>query len=76
MLEEVKYYNEIMKNNFREELVMTKENEKHRSSCSQMLFKIGFVKIFAIFTGKHMCWRPHHKYFTVNIGKFLRIVFL
>ena len=63
-----------MKNNFREELVMTKENERHRSSCSQMLFKIGLI--CAIFTGKHMCWRPHHKYFTVNIGKFLRIVIL
>ena len=41
-----------MKNNFREELVMTKENERHRSSCSQMLFKTGFVTIF---------WNIHRK---------------
>ena len=25
-------------------------------SCSQMFFKTGFRKSFAIFTGKHLCW--------------------
>ena len=28
----------------------------NRSSCSQMFFKIGVVKNFAIFTGKYLCW--------------------
>ena len=27
-----------------------------RSSRSQMLFKIGVLKNFALFTGKHLCW--------------------
>ena len=27
-----------------------------RSSRSQMLLKIGVLKKFAIFTGKHLCW--------------------
>ena len=27
-----------------------------RSSCSQMFFKIGVLKNFANFTGKHRCW--------------------
>ena len=27
-----------------------------RSSCAQMLLKIGVFKKFAIFTGKHLCW--------------------
>ena len=28
----------------------------YRSSRLQMFFKIGVLKNFAIFTGKHMCW--------------------
>ena len=28
----------------------------NRSSCWQMLFKIGALKNFATFTGKHLCW--------------------
>ena len=44
----------------------------------QMFFKIGVLKNFAIFTGKHLCWkachfikkRLQHKCFTVNITKF------
>ena len=43
-----------------------------------MFFKIGVLKNFAIFTGKHLCWkachfikkRLQHKCFTVNITKF------
>ena len=27
-----------------------------RSSCSQMFFKVGVLKNFAIFTGEHLCW--------------------
>ena len=27
-----------------------------RSSCSLMFFKIGVLKNFATFTGKHLCW--------------------
>ena len=29
-----------------------------RSSRLQMFFKIGVLKIFASFTGKHLCWSP------------------
>ena len=36
---------------FREE-----DDDIIRSSRSQMLFKIGILKNFAIFTGKHLCW--------------------
>ena len=32
------------------------ESIKFRSSRSQMSFKIEVFKIFAIFTGKYMCW--------------------
>ena len=32
-----------------------------RSSCSQMIFKIGVFKNFATFTGKHLCWSLFHK---------------
>ena len=28
----------------------------NRCSCSQMFFKIGVLKNFAIFTWKHLCW--------------------
>ena len=33
-----------------------------RSSRSQMFFKIGVLKNFAIFTGKNLCW-PLHTFF-------------
>ena len=29
-----------------------------RSSRSQMFFKLGVLKNFAIFSGKHLCWNP------------------
>ena len=54
-----------------------------------MFFKIGLLKNFAIFTGKHLCWslliklqvwrpakRLQHRCFRVNIAKFLWISFL
>ena len=28
------------------------------SSCLQVFFKIGLIKNFTEFTGKHLCWRP------------------
>ena len=31
-------------------------DSKHRSSRSQMFFKIVVIKTFANFTGKHLCW--------------------
>ena len=62
-----------------------------RSSRSQMWFKIGVLKIFAIFTGKYLCWslflikllnllnfikrRLQRRCFPVNIAKFLRTLF-
>ena len=45
------------------------------SSCSQMFFKIGILKNFAIFTGKHLCLRLKHRCFPVNVAKFLRTAF-
>ena len=30
----------------------------NRTSVSQMFFKIGVLKNFAMFTGKHPCWSP------------------
>ena len=40
----------------RENSCMLKEAVTTRSSRSQMLFKIGVLENFAIFTGKHPCW--------------------
>ena len=49
------------------------------------VFKIGVLKIFVIFTGKHWCWSLflvklqawglQQRYFLVNITKFLRTAF-
>ena len=43
-----------------EELSTSKKHGKHaqshRSSRFEMLFKIGILKIFTIFTGKYLCW--------------------
>ena len=33
----------------------------YRSSFSQMFFKIGVLKNFAIYTGKHLCWSLFNK---------------
>ena len=40
----------------REDRCMLKEAATTRRSRSTMLLKIGFLKNFAIFTGKHPCW--------------------
>ena len=71
-----------------------RSRETIRSSRSQMLFKIGVLKNFSIFTRKHLCWilfliklqawrpsfllkkRLQHRFFPVNIAKFLRTAFL
>ena len=56
-----------------------------RSSRSQIFFKIGVLKNFANFTGKHLCWslfwnfiknRLQHRCFPVKFAKFLRTPFL
>ena len=63
---------------------------KIRSSRSHMFFKIGVLKKFTVFRGKHQrwslfmiklqTWRPakrlQHRRFPVNIAKFLRTPFL
>ena len=52
-----------------------------RSSRSQMFFKIGVLKNFAMFTGKHLCWSlflikmQAFRCFPVNIAKLLRAAF-
>ena len=52
-----------------------------RSIRSQMFFKIGALKNFAIFTGKHLCWSlfliklQAFRCFPMNIAKFLRAAF-
>ena len=58
-----------------------KDNDIIRSSCSQMFFKIGVIKHFAIFTGKQSC-RPEgllhrlekllHRCFPVDIMNFFQ----
>ena len=45
-----------------------------RSSLSQLFFKIGVLKYFAICTGKQEK-RLQHRFFPVNIAKFLRTIF-
>ena len=42
--------------NFNQRQCIILENKKDRSSRWQMLFKIGVLKNFASFTGKHLCW--------------------
>ena len=52
----------------------------YRSSPSQMLFIIGFLKSFTIFLGKYLCWnlflikfikkRLQHRCFPANIANF------
>ena len=54
---------------------------RHRSSHSQMFFKIGTLKNFAIFTGKHLTPSlfliklQAFRCFPVNIAKLLRVAF-
>ena len=38
--------------------VLTPQTVRFRSSCSQMFFKIGVLKNFANFTGRHLYWSP------------------
>ena len=56
-----------------------------RSSRSYMFFKVGALKNFAMFRGKHLCWSPllinfikkelQHRCFPVSISNFLRTAF-
>ena len=66
---------------------MNSKKNNLRSSRSQVFFKIGTLKNFAILTGKHLCWsvffnkvavfatllkkRLQHRCFPVNIPNFL-----
>ena len=56
--------------------------QKSRNSSSQMIFKIGVLKTFVNFTGKHLCWslffkkRLQHRCFPVIFTKVLRAPFL
>ena len=56
-------------------------SETNKSSLSQIFLKIGVLKSFANFTGKHQCWslfvvkRLQHRCFSVKFSKFLRILF-
>ena len=54
----------------------------HRSSRSQMFFKIGVLRNFPVLTEKHLCWSHfllkktlNIGVFLVNIAKFLRTAF-
>ena len=38
------------------EKILTLRSRNCRSSCLQIFLKIVILKIFAIFTGKHLCW--------------------
>ena len=42
---------------------------------SQLYFKIGVLKNFAIFTAINLCWSLQHRYFSLNTWKFLRTLF-
>ena len=48
-----------------------------KSSRSQMFFKVGVLKNYAIFTGKDRCWKKklQRRCFRVNITKILRTAF-
>ena len=45
---------------------------KHESNRLQMYFKLGALKSFAIFTGKHLCW----SLFLLRIVFFLFLFFI
>ena len=40
---------------------------KFRNCCSQVFFKIGTLKNFAIFTGKHLCWNSFIKWLQLGV---------
>ena len=48
----------------------------YTSSCLQMFFKISFLRNFANFTGRHLCWSLQRRHFPVKFAKFLRTLFL
>ena len=70
------------------EEILTVRRRNDRSSCSQIFVKINVLKIFAIFTGKHLCrsvflrtlqvlkpanlLKRDSRYFPVNIAKFFK----
>ena len=56
-------------------MIVDEAGEAHKSNRSQMFFKIGVLKNFAKFTGKHLCWSWFLIKLHVNIVKFLRTAF-
>ena len=44
----------------------------YRSSRSEMFFKVGILKNFAIFTGEHLCWSLFNKVAGLNACNFLK----
>ena len=51
--------------------------DTYKSSLLQMFFKMGVLKNFADFTGKHFCWSLFLiKVFPVNLAKFFKKNFL
>ena len=40
-----------------------------RSSRSEMFFKIGVLRNFAIFTGKHLCWSNNNNALPLHGGE-------
>ena len=79
-------YSSIFKVYFKKSFATAKASlvfikSRYRSSRSQMFFKIGVLKNFAMFTGKHLCWSlfliklQAFRCFSVNIAKLLKAVF-
>ena len=79
---------QLEQDSFSLEMVVQK---MHKSNHSQMFFKVGALKNFAIVTGKCLCWslflinsqvynfkkkRFQHRSFPVNIAKFLRTFYI
>ena len=85
----INYHNLIKKLMQKQLPTIVLSNSCLRCSRSQMFFKISVLKNFVTFTGRYLCWslflikltpktpkRLKHRYFLVNIAKFLRTPFL
>ena len=67
-------------------IMMMRNMMKIQKHSLQMFFKIGVLKNFANFRGKHLCWsffviklqpknRPRHRFFPMKFANFLRTPF-
>ena len=52
-------------------IILIRKRVKYRSSRSQMFFKIGLLKNFAIFKGKHLCWNLFNKVASLKACNFI-----